>query len=53
MGEALAANVLLRSRDAQIGDGLHGLSMEYSCEYSGRNEAAIRATCKVPLVNRG
>ena len=27
-GEALAANVLLRDRDAQIGDGLHGLSMK-------------------------
>ena len=27
-GEALAANVLLRGRDPQIGDGLHDLSME-------------------------
>ena len=27
-GEALAAHVLLRGRDPQIGDGLHGLSME-------------------------
>ena len=28
-GEALAARVLLRGRDAQIGDGLHGLSRKY------------------------
>ena len=27
-GEALAAHVLLRGRDPQIGDGPHGLSME-------------------------
>ena len=32
-GEALAARVLLRGRDAQIGDGLHGLSMECSFAY--------------------
>ncbi len=32
-GEALAARVLLRGRDAQIGDGLHGLSMECSFTY--------------------
>ena len=27
-GEALAAHVLLRGRDPQIGDGYHGLSTE-------------------------
>ena len=32
-GEALAANVLLRGRDPQVGDGLHGLSMECSVAY--------------------
>ena len=32
-GEALAARVLLRGRDAQIGDGLHGLSMQCSFAY--------------------
>ena len=28
-GEALAAHVLLRGRDPQIGNGFHGLTMEY------------------------
>ena len=32
-GEALAAHVLLRGRDAQIGDGLHGLSMKCGFGY--------------------
>ena len=32
-GEALAAHVLLRGRDAQIGDGLHGLSVECGFGY--------------------
>ena len=32
-GEALAARVLLPGRDAQIGDGLHGLSMQCSFAY--------------------
>ena len=32
-GEALAANVLLRGRNPQIGDGLHGLSMECGFGY--------------------
>ena len=29
-GEALAAHVLLRGRDPQVGDGSHGLSTERS-----------------------
>ena len=29
-GETLAAQVLLRGRDPQIGNGFHGLTMEYS-----------------------
>ena len=32
-GEALAANVLLRSRDPEIGDGFHSLSREYGLLY--------------------
>ena len=28
-GEALAVHVLLRGRDPQIGNGFHGLTMEY------------------------
>ena len=32
-GEALAAHVLLRGRDPQIGNGFHGLTMEYGFWY--------------------
>ena len=32
-GEALAAQVLLRGRDPQIGNGFHGLTMEYGFLY--------------------
>ena len=32
-GEPLAANILLRGRDPQIGDGLHSLSMECGFGY--------------------
>ena len=32
-GEALVANILLRGRDPQVGDGLHGLSMECGFAY--------------------
>ena len=32
-GEALAAQVLLRGRDSQIGNGFHGLTMEYGFGY--------------------
>ena len=32
-GEALAAQVLLRGRDPQIGNGSHGLTMEYGFGY--------------------
>ena len=32
-GEALAAHVLLRGRDPQVGDGSHGLSTERSVGY--------------------
>ena len=32
-GEALAAQVLLRGRDPQIGNGFHGLTMEYGFWY--------------------
>ena len=32
-GEALAAQVLLRGRDPQIGNGSHGLTMEYGFWY--------------------
>ena len=32
-GEALAAQVLLRGRGPQIGNGLHGLTMEYGFWY--------------------
>ena len=31
--EALAAHVLLRGRDPQIGNGFHGLTMEYGFWY--------------------
>ena len=31
--EALAAQVLLRGRDPQIGNGFHGLTMEYGFWY--------------------
>ena len=33
-GEALAAHVLLRGRDPQVGDGSHGLSTECGFSYS-------------------
>ena len=32
-GEALPAHVLLRGRDPQIGNGFHGLTMEYGFWY--------------------
>ena len=32
-GEALAAHVLLRGRDPQIGNGFHGPTMEYGFWY--------------------
>ena len=32
-GEALAAYILLRGRDPQIGNGFHGLTMEYGFWY--------------------
>ena len=32
-GEALAAQVLLRGRDPQIGNGFHGLTMKYGFWY--------------------
>jgi len=32
-GETLAAHVLLRGRDPQVGDGSHGLSTERSIRY--------------------
>ena len=32
-GEALAAHVLLRGRDPQIGNGFHGLTMKYGFRY--------------------
>ena len=32
-GEALAAHVPLRGRDPQIGNGSHGLTMEYGFGY--------------------
>ena len=35
-GEALAANVLLRNGDPEIGDGFHGLSREYGFLHSRR-----------------
>ena len=32
-GEALAAQVLLRGQGPQIGDGFHGMTMEYGFWY--------------------